>query len=90
MKARLMILPDFPRGGAWPSSVRTVGRSVKSDNERDPHPYLPPHPLDVRTIRRPLLLKQRKEGATVGQYAPNPPGYTRATKDRTMGIDTER
>ena len=41
MKARLMTLPDFPRGGAWPSSVRTVRRSVKSDNERDPHPYLP-------------------------------------------------
>ncbi len=41
-------------------------------------------------MRRPLVLNQRKEGATVGQYAPNPPGYTRATKDRTMGIDTER
>ncbi len=40
MKARLMTLPDFPRGGAWPPSVRTVRRSVKSDNERDPHLYL--------------------------------------------------
>ncbi len=40
MKARLMTLPDFPRGGAWPSSVRTVRRSVKSDNERDPHLWL--------------------------------------------------
>ncbi len=37
MKARLMTLLDFPRGGAWPPSVRTVRRSVKSDNERDPH-----------------------------------------------------
>jgi hypothetical protein len=36
MKARLMTLLDFPRGGAWPSSVRTVRRSVKSDNEQDP------------------------------------------------------
>ena len=35
MKAKLMTLPDFPRGGAWPPSVRTVRRSVKSDNERD-------------------------------------------------------
>src|SRR3990172_9710555 len=42
MKARLMTLPDFGRGGAWPSSVRTVRRSVKSDNERDPRPLLPP------------------------------------------------
>ena len=32
-----MTLPDFPRGGAWPPSVRTVRRSVKSDNERDPY-----------------------------------------------------
>ena len=38
----------------------------------------------------PPLLKWRKEGATVGQYAPNLPGYTRATKGRTMGFDTER
>jgi hypothetical protein len=37
MKAKLMTLPDFPRGGAWPPSVRTVRRSVKSDNERDPY-----------------------------------------------------
>ena len=40
MKAKLMTLPDFQRGGAWPSSVRTVRRSVKSDNERDPRPPL--------------------------------------------------
>ena len=40
MKAKLMTLPDFPRGGAWPPSVRTARRSVKSDNERDPHLYL--------------------------------------------------
>ena len=38
----------------------------------------------------PPLLKWRKEGATVGQYAPNLPGYTRATKGRTMGFDAER
>ena len=38
----------------------------------------------------PPLLKRRKEGATVGQYAPNLPGYTRATKVGTMGFDTER
>ncbi len=47
MKAKLMTLPDCPRGGAWPPSVRTARRSVKSDNERDPHPYLP------RSVRRP-------------------------------------
>ena len=38
----------------------------------------------------PLALSQRKERSTVGPYAPNPPGYTRATKARTMGSYPER
>ena len=38
----------------------------------------------------PLLIKWRKEWATVGQYAPNPPGYTRATMRVTMSCDTEK
>ncbi len=42
------------------------------------------------TLKGPLVLNQRKEGATVGQYAPNLPGYTRATKGGTMSFDTER
>jgi hypothetical protein len=42
MKVSVMNLPDCSRGSAWPPSVRTVRRSVKSDNERDPHLYLPP------------------------------------------------
>ena len=41
MKTSVMSLSDYQRGGAWPSSVRTVKRSVKSDNERDPHRHLP-------------------------------------------------
>ena len=40
MKARLKVLPDEPRGSAWPSSARTVRRTVKSVNEQDPCPYL--------------------------------------------------
>ena len=44
----------------------------------------------MRTLLGPPLLKRRKELATVGQHAPNYPGYTRATMGRTMGIDTER
>ncbi len=42
MKVRLKVLPEEPRGSAWPSSARTVRRTVKSVNERDPYPYLPP------------------------------------------------
>ncbi len=32
----------------------------------------------------------RKVQATVGLYAPNPPGYTRATMIRTKGYNSER
>jgi hypothetical protein len=44
----------------------------------------------VSTLWRPLALSQRKDWSTVGQYAPNIPGYTRATMDMTMGNYTER
>ena len=57
MKAKLMTLPDFPRGGAWPPSVRTVRRSVKSDNERDPHPYLPAASPDTAHYRETAVDK---------------------------------
>ena len=40
MKASVTSLLDCSRGSAWPPSVRTARRSVKSDNERDPHLYL--------------------------------------------------
>ena len=40
MKTSVTSLSDFQRGSAWPSSVGTVRRSVKSDNERDPHRHL--------------------------------------------------
>ena len=45
MKARLKTLPDYLRGGAWPPSVRTVRRPVKSGNERDPCPLLLTRPV---------------------------------------------
>jgi hypothetical protein len=46
MKVRLKVLPDEPRGGAWPSSVRAVRCSVKSDNEQDPRSHLPSSSTD--------------------------------------------
>jgi hypothetical protein len=42
------------------------------------------------TLLGPPLLKRRKEWATVGQHAPNYPGYTRATMGRTVGNHAER
>ena len=35
MKVRLKVLPNEPRGSAWPSSARAVRCPVKSGNERD-------------------------------------------------------
>jgi len=40
MKVRLKSVPEEPRGSAWPSSARTVRRTVKSANERDLCLYL--------------------------------------------------
>ena len=57
MKISVMSLSDFQRGGAWPSSVRTVKRSVKSDNERDPHPYLLPLSQDLGHYRETAGVK---------------------------------
>ena len=57
MKTSVMNLSDFQRGGAWPSSVRTARRSVKSDNERDPHPYLPTASPDVAHYRETAVDK---------------------------------
>ncbi len=91
MTAKLMTLLDEPRGGAWPSSARTVRRPVKSGNERDPCPYLSSDPCGGQDpLRGPLLIKQRKERATIGQYAPNPSGYTRTAMASTIGPNSER
>ena len=57
MKANLTSLLDCSRGRAWPPSVRTVRRSVKSDNERDPHPYLPAASPDVAHYRETAVDK---------------------------------
>ncbi len=40
--------------------------------------------------RKTALETRRKVQATVGLYAPNLLGYTRATMIRTMGCDSER
>ena len=91
MKAKLTTLPDELRGGAWPSPVRAVRCPVKSGNERDPRPMLLTFLCGGRCTHRGLpALSRRKEGATAGQHAPNPPGHTRAAMARTAGSDPER
>ncbi len=55
MKVRLKVLPNEPRGAAWPSSARGANCPVKSGNERDPCALLrasPPGEVhSVRTAR---------------------------------------
>ncbi len=91
MKARLMTLPDWLRGGAWPSPVRAVRCLLKCSNERDPHALLPlTREILSSTLGRPPLRKRRRVGATAGQYAPNFPGHTRAAMTGTKGSYPER
>ncbi len=52
MKVTLKGLPDALRGVAWPSSVRTLKRAVKSVNEQDPHHHLLPCLQLVRPITK--------------------------------------
>ena len=44
----------------------------------------------VGTLMGPPVINWRKEWTTVGPYAPNPLGYTRATMVKTMGSNVER
>ena len=89
MKVNLMGLPNEPRGSAWPSSARAVRCPVKSGNERDLYLQLLTS-FAIEHIVRTALEKGRKVQATIGLYAPNLLGYTRATMIRTMGCNSER
>ena len=89
MKVRLKALPNEPRGSAWPSSARAVRCPVKSGNERDLHSQLLTGFVTEHIVRT-ALEKGRKVQATIGLYAPNLLGYTRATMVRTIGCNSER
>ncbi len=86
----MKVLPDEPRGIAWPSSARAVRCPAKPGNERDLHPQLPVIFSEVAHSVGTALETMRKVQATIGLYGPNLLGYTRATMIRTMGCDTER
>ncbi len=90
MKVKLKTLPDEPRGSAWPPSARVVGCPVKSGNERDLYLQLQPGIPILEHIVGTAWETRRKVQTTVGPYAPNPLGYTRATMLQTMGCYSER
>ena len=89
MKVNLKGLPNEPRGSAWPSSARAVRCPVKSGNERDLHLQLLTGFVTEHIVRT-ALEKGRKVQATIGLYAPNLLGYTRATMVVTIGCNSER
>ncbi len=89
MKVRLKALLDKPRGSAWPSSARAVRCPVKSGNERDLYLQLLTT-FGIEHIVGTAWETRRKVQATVGLYAPNLLGYTRATMVETMGYDSEK
>ncbi len=86
----LKTLPDKPRDGAWPPSARAVRCPVKSGNERDLCLQLLTSSYVIEHIVGTAFERKRKVQATVGLYAPNLLGYTRATMVQTMGCHSER
>ena len=75
MKVRLKVLPDEPRGGAWPPSARAVRCPVKSGNDRDPRPHLPPSPAMEERAQWGDCPRKREEGVGNGRsVCPEPPG----------------
>ena len=75
----------FRRKMIW----KFTGICRESDNERDLCPQLLTA-FGTEHIVGTALETGRKVQATVGLYAPNPLGYTRATMVRTMGCNSER
>ena len=86
----MKVLPDKLRGGAWPSSARAVRCPVKSGNERDLYLQLLATIHRIEHIVETALETRRKVQATIGLYAPNLLGYTRATMAGTIGCNSER
>ncbi len=89
MKVRLKVLLDEPRGSAWPPSARSVRCPVKSGNERDLYLQLLTT-FGIEHFVGTACENRRKVQTTVGLYAPNLLGYTRATMVGTTGYDSER
>ncbi len=89
MIVRLKPLLDEPRGSAWPPSARAARCPAKSGNERDLYLQLL-STFRIEHIVETAFERRRKVQATVGLYAPNLLGYTRATMTGTMGYNTER
>ena len=90
MKAKLMTLPDFPRGGAWPPSVRTVRRSVKSDNERDLRHHLLSSSPEGEHYGGTAAVKAEEGGGNGRSVCPESPGLHARYKGQDNGLRHRR
>ena len=86
MKASVTSLLDCSRGIAWPSSVRTARRSVKSDNERDPHLYLQPVSPEAAHYRETAGVKPEEGEGNDRSVCPECPGLHARYKGRDNGL----
>ena len=89
MKINVTSLLDCPRGSAWPSSVRTVKRSVKSMANETRIPICDPHVTEAHHRETASVTRGRSAGND-GSVCPECLGLRHATKDRTMGSHAER
>ncbi len=86
MKARLTILPDKLRGGAWPSPVRAVRCPVKSGNDRDPRSLLLPRKVSKGHSGR-TAADKAEEGVGHGRsVCPESPGLHASCNGRDKGF----
>ena len=71
---------------AWPSSVRTARRSVKSDNERDPHLYLLVASPEAAHYRETAGVKPEEGEGNDRSVCPECPGLHARYKGRDNGM----
>ena len=85
MKASVTSLLDCSIGIAGPPAVRTARRSVKSDNERDPHLYLLPCSQEQAHYRETAGVNPEEGAGNDRSVCPECPGLHARYKGRDNG-----
>ena len=86
MKVRLKVLPDEPRGVAWPSSARVARCHVKSCNEQDLYLQLLPTQFEVWAHCRDCLGNEEEGAGNDRSVWPESPGIHARINGRDSGI----